>query len=148
MIDLIFNKVVEGWRNDRVSLLPHNNKAQVIAAFEKINRKCSADVIALYCATGGIDDGFMDDNLFTLWSLDKIVLQSPTYKAYDNESALDVAFADFLIESHAYYFRYENENISSIYTDWSEDGKIIKIADSVGEFFYIYLTDYEKLGLF
>ncbi|MBC7795488.1 MAG: hypothetical protein H7Z37_01285 [Pyrinomonadaceae bacterium] len=145
MLDLILNKVIEGWRNDKARLFPPNNRAEVVSAFEKINRKCSADVIELYCATGGMDEDSRDDKLFTLWSLNKIVLENTAFKG---ESVLDVAFGDYFIESHLYYFRYENENTSSVYTDGSKDGKIIKIADSVSEFFYIYLTDSKEIGLF
>lgn len=138
-----FKQVLENWRREKVTLFPPNNEAEIILAFEKVNRKCSADIIALYCVTGGMDDGELDSNGFAFWSLEKIIEKGVSYK-----DAVFVAFGDFLIESHAYYFHYEDKNKSSVYTDWSENGEIIKVADSINNFFELCLYNSEQIGLF
>jgi hypothetical protein len=144
MLDFyVLNKVFEKWRKESISLLPPNKEADVILAFNKIEQKCSADVVSLYCVTGGMENSVMDSNCFMFWSLEKIVQENIAYKTTEF-----AAFADFLIESHLYYFKFEDKNISSVYTDWSEGGKLIKIADTVNNFFEIYLSNSEKLGLF
>jgi hypothetical protein len=56
-------------------------------------------------------------------------------------------FADFLIESHRYAFKYENENTSSVYSN-CESEDFVKIADSIEQFFDLYLTNPNKIGLF
>jgi hypothetical protein len=81
----------------------------------------------------------MNSECFSFWSLKKVIEEN-------NQKGL--AFADFLIDSHRYYFKYEDENRSSVHTDWFEGGQMIKIADSVNEFFEMYLRSSEKLGLF
>lgn len=133
------NQAVENWREERIELLPPNSAAQVLAAFVQMNARCSADIIELYSVTGGFDD--CDSKCFTLWSLNRIIKESAVYKS------CGVAFGDFLIESHAYYFKYENDFVSSVYTDFYQ-AIPTKIADSVNDFFELYLNNSEELGLF
>ena len=139
---IVINQVIDNWRKDGIKLLPPCNEAEIISVFAKMNQKLSADIIKLYCAVGGMDDNVMDSKCFSFWSIDKMIRERTAY------NCSGVAFGDFLIESHAYYFNYEDANISSIYTDWSEGGELIKIADSVNDFFKIYLSNSEELGLF
>ncbi len=85
-------------------------------------------------------DGDMDESLLSVWTLAEIKernspLSSLTY------------FADFLIESHRYAFKYENVNISSVYSNHETDD-FIKVADSVEQFFDLYLTNPNEIGLF
>jgi hypothetical protein len=135
------NKVLENWRKQGITMLPPRQDAEIISAFTKMNQKLSADVIDLYRTTGGMDDGEMDSNCFTLWSFEKFIEENNAFRH------LQLAFGDFLIESHLYYFEYENENNSSVFADWKTK-QPEKIADSLNEFFEIYLHNSEQLGLF
>jgi hypothetical protein len=135
------NRVLENWRKEDIRLLPPYKETEIVSAFAKMNQKLSADVIHLYRTTGGMEDGEIDSNCFTLWSLEKVVEENNAF------GSPQLAFADFLIESHLYYFEYENENRSRVFNDWKAK-ELEKIADSVNEFFEIYLRDSEQLGLF
>ncbi len=56
-------------------------------------------------------------------------------------------FGDFLIFSHLYGYKYENEEVSSVYSDF-ETGEYLKITESVEEFFDLYLTNPVEIGLY
>jgi hypothetical protein len=82
-----------------------------------------------------------DSHCWSLWTLDQLV--------EENSNRVDdfVAFGDFLICSHLYYFKFENDEISSVWYD-CEHAEPDKIAESVEDFFRIYLENPEKLGMF
>ncbi len=83
----------------------------------------------------------MDNSLFSFWTLNQLVDANEKYKS---DFTL---FGDFLIDSHYCGFKYENENLSSVYSDF-ESGKLLKIADSVEEFFNLYLTSPIEVGFY
>ena len=99
---------VEKWRHEEVVVLPPIEPSIVTAKFRKIGRQCSNDVLTLYAATGGMEDGESDSHLWSLWSLEKVVSETSRY------SRPYILFADFSINSHLYCFKYENEEESSV----------------------------------
>ena len=56
-------------------------------------------------------------------------------------------FGDFLIFSHLYRYKYENEDVSSVYCDFGT-GEYLKTSNSVEEFFDLYLTNPTGVGLY
>ena len=138
----VIDDVVRKWRKDGVSLLPPADVASVIAALDKTGRRYSRDIVALYCATGGMPDGESEDHVWSLWPLEQVVSESSSY------GRPHLPFADFLIHSHLYCFRYEDEGRSSVYMDYSSDEDPERLAGSVSEFFELYLTNPGKLGMF
>jgi hypothetical protein len=134
--------VLASWLKEGVSLLPPADEAGVISALTKTGRRYSRDVVALYCATGGMRDGESDSHVWSLWPLEKVVAENA---GYDRPHLL---FADFLIHSHLYCFRYEDEGRSAVCVDYFDGREPSALAGSVGEFFDLYLKDPGKLEMF
>lgn len=101
-------KVIEGWRKQRIVLLEPCEEAATVSGLAQIGRNVSRDVIEMYCVTGGMEDGESDERLFSLWSLDRV-------KTDNAQCACPrILFADFLIESHFYFFQFEDNYRSSV----------------------------------
>lgn len=135
-------KAIESWRREGIGLLPPNEETAVADALSKTGRKYSRDVIALYCAVGGMKDYESDSHIWSLWSLDRVVSEN---SGHDRPYIL---FADYLIGSHCYYFKYEDDERSSVCMDYFNEEEAERIADSVGEFFEIYLRNPRDVGIF
>ena len=138
----LMDDVLRRWRRDGVSLLPPHDVVSVITALDKTERRYSSDVIALYCATGGMPDGESDTKMWSLWPLEQVVLENAKYERPH------LLFADFLINSHLYCFRYENEERSSVCVDYFDGNEPEVLADSVEEFFELYLKNQGALRMF
>lgn len=128
-------KVVQQWKKEGLEISPPSSEQQIIDCFQKIKKPISKDVLEFYIFTGGVSEGEMDSELFSFWTLKEIIEENLRLKS---EVAL---FADFLIFSHCYGFKYENLMISSVYIDWLGQFPLTKVADSVEEFFDIYLKN-------
>ena len=133
--------VLKRWREEGIRLLPPMEETDVIAAMAKTGRKVSRDVVSLYCATGGMEDGEMDE-LFSLWPLERVVSESSCY------GRPHIPFADFLINSHFYCFRYESAERSSVCVDYLNGEEPERVAGSVSEFLELYLREPGKLEMF
>jgi hypothetical protein len=99
-------------------------------------------VLALYAATGGMEEGESDSHLWSLWSLEKVISETSRY------SRPYIPFADFSINSHLYCFKYENEEESSVRIDYVNGEEPELIAGSVEEFFQLFDRDAGKLRMF
>ena len=133
---------IEKWRREGINLLPPNEESTVIAELSKTGRKYSRDVVALYCAIGGMPDGESDSHVWSLWSLDRVISETSRYdRPY-------ILFADFLIDSHLYCFKYENDERSSVCVDYFNGEEPEQVAASVDEFFELYLKSPKDLEMF
>jgi hypothetical protein len=141
MADLIsLNAVLRKWQEEGVGLLPPVDDTYAIATLDSIGRQSSRDVVNLYCATGGMKDD--DFRFWSLWSLDRVVTENLRYdRPY-------ILFADFLINSHFYCFKYESSERSSVCIEYFNGEEPERIADSINDFFDLYLRSPEKLGMF
>jgi hypothetical protein len=138
----VLETVIENWRREGINLLPSNEEAAVIAMLNGTGRKYSRDVVALYCTTGGMADGESDSHVWSLWPLARIVLENSRYEhPY-------ILFADFLIDSHLYCFRYENNETSSVCIEYGDGHEPKRVAGSVNEFFELYLRNPSSLEMF
>ncbi|MEP6569999.1 MAG: hypothetical protein ABJC10_09515, partial [Acidobacteriota bacterium] len=133
---------IKNWRRTGVSLLPPNGEAAVITALSRMGRKYSRDIVALYCATGGMPEAETDSRDWSLWPLDKVVSEN---SEYDRPHIL---FADFLINSHLYCLKYETDERSSVRLDYFNGDEPREVAASVNEFFEIYLRTPGDLEIF
>lgn len=52
-----------------------------------------------------------------------------------------------MIYSHFYGYKFENEKISSVYSDF-ETGEFMKVSDSTEECFHLYITNPIEIGLY
>jgi hypothetical protein len=128
--------MIQKWERDGVTLLPPHDEEEVVRELSRLGRSFSRDVVGLYCATGGMDDE-ADGECLTLWTLERMVaenLKSPRPQ---------LLFMDFLINSHCYGLQYEDADTSSVYIDYFV-GEPERVANSLDEFFKLYLTDCHK----
>lgn len=134
-------KVIECWRKQRIGLPKPCEDAVILSVLTQPNRKVSRDVIEMYRMTGGMEDGEMDEHLFSLWSLDRVKMENARY------ACRGISFADYLINSHFYFFQFEDQHRSSVYVDYGDALSPQQVAESVNEFFESYLTNSAKLQL-
>lgn len=134
-------KVREIWELERLKIAEPLTEAQVVESLARLNRWISQDVIEVYSTLGGMLDYAMDELLLSFWTIERICEEN---KQWDSEL---IFFADFLIDSHFYGFKFENEKISSVYLYYGDDD-FKKIADSFDEFLKLYIEEPDKLGVF
>lgn len=134
-------QVLRKWRAAGVELLPPYDDTHVATVIKSLGQPLSRDVAGLYRVIGGMKDGEMDDLCFSLWPLDRVL-------AENQKNSLDgIIFADFLIDSHVYLFRYAGADVSTVYVDYG-DGKAPQlVAASLQEFFQLYVSGPEQIGL-
>ncbi len=88
-----------------------------------------------------MEEGYSDSFMWSLWSLDRIVSENLNY------SRPHILFADFMIHSYFYCFKYEDAEISSVYVDYFNEEEPHRVADSVENFFELYLSDPQKIQI-
>jgi hypothetical protein len=133
---------IEKWKREEIVLRPPIEPSVVTAKLSALGRLCSRDVLALYAATGGMDDGDSDSHLLSLWSFEKMISETARYgRPY-------ILFGDFLIDSHLYCFKYEDEESSSVVVDYVNGEEPELIAGTVEEFFRLLNSDASKLVMF
>ena len=134
--------VVAKWRAEGVDLLPPLEELQLIATVGSLGQTVSRDVAELYRATSGMSDGDMDSLCFSLWPPERLARENQKH------SVDGVLFADFLIDSHLYLFRYEDSDRSSVHVEHFDGKGPQRVADSITEFFELYLETPEKVYLY
>jgi hypothetical protein len=133
---------IQRWNREDLRLLPPIEESVIKASLGNLGRACSRDVLALYCLTGGMEDGYSDSHMLSLWPFQKVIAETARYtRPY-------IMFADFLIDSHLYCFRYENQERSSVVVDYVNGEEPDLVTESVEEFFRLLNCDAEKLGMF
>jgi hypothetical protein len=141
MIELMnMHRVIEQWRREGVELLPAGEEAEVIQKLGSLDQMLSRDVVDLYCTTGGMADGGMDEKCWSLWPLERVVEENSL------RPLSTLVFADSLINSHFYRLKWESVEASAVYLDYTV-GEPERAAGSLDEFFHLYLTDLKKIGL-
>ena len=140
-------KVINRWHKENLGLVSPYSERRILDSFAAVGNLISNDVFELYNVVGGMSDGEIDLTLLSFWSLEQVIKENSLKSEYTLLESEYTLFADFLVYSHLYAFKYENENTSSIHSDY-ETGEFVKIANSVEEFFNIYLTNPNKIGLF
>jgi len=134
------DSVVKMWQHQGVWLLPPADESTVVTELRRTGRMISRDVIDLYCMTGGMADGDSYE-LWSLWPLKQIVAENSKYKRPY------ILFADFLINSHLYCLKYESEKTSAVLVDFFDGEEPKRVADSLVEFFELYLRDPNRLEI-
>lgn len=137
----IIQKVIEKWKGENLEITKPCSEKQIQSSFSRIGKPISKDILQVYTTFGGLADCEMDSNLFSFWTLKQLVVENLEFKTNLT------LFGDFLIFSHLYGYKYENENVSSVYTDYGI-GECTKVSESVEEFFDLYLTNPMEIGLY
>ena len=116
-----------------MQLLPPEDETSVRRILTEISIPVANDVVAIYSLTGGMADGEMDENCFTLWPLARIVEESRTSQSANLE------FGDFLIDSHRYAFKSVDRETSSVQEHhYSEPSDVYEVCESATAFFERY----------
>ena len=132
--------ISELWKKEGLNLAKLLSPDEVKNAFTNLGILISSEVVEVYSNLGGVIDWESDSVCFSFWTLERVL--------EENGSNGELTFfADFLINSHLYGFKFENENVSSIHIYYGEN-EIEKVANSFDEFFEIYLANPGKLVLF
>jgi hypothetical protein len=129
------------WRREGVRLLPPPDEREVFETLRRTGRPFARDVVGLYRTTGGMEDGGMDDECLTLWTLGRVLDENL------KRSRPELLFMDFLIDSHAYGLRREDDETSSVHVEYFDGGPLRRVADSLDEFFRLRLTNSLRLFL-
>lgn len=130
-------KVKERWKLEGLSLAEPLSEDEIIDAFANLGILLSTEVIEVYSNLNGFNENEMDSEWLTFWTMEKILRENEANSDY-------VYFADFLIDSHHYAFKFKDAGRSAVYVHYSEEVRA-KIADSFDEFFELYLGYPEKL---
>lgn len=135
----VLQDVKKYWRVQKLTTGEVFSKNDLIRIFAEHKLLVSQDVIEVFSVIGGFDENEMDSECLAFWTIEKILKENKPNTEF-------VYFADFLIDSHHYAFKFEDGINSSIYIYYSEKDRP-KVASSFAEFFELYLTDTSRLFL-
>jgi hypothetical protein len=127
------NTLLKRWANEDVGALPGVEASSVQACFASLDSVATADVIALYAEIGGMDK--MDKEYWRHWSLSEIESENKS------PSPSGVLFADYMISCWCYRVKAVSQEVSAVYIDFFNDKNPTLVANSLEEFFSMYLKD-------
>jgi hypothetical protein len=134
----ISQRLATHWRNANITLLPGVDPAEIDRVFAALNFPLTDDVRRHYATLGGFVDYEWDETMLSLRSLNRIAEER-------SERRGDIlCFADFLISSHEYGFRYVNDATSLVVIDHYRNSAThppYNIAPNVETFFERCLRD-------
>lgn len=134
-----YHRAMDYWRSRGIELLPAATTEEIAAAFARLNRPLSADVARLYSAAAGFAD-HESDHWWSFWSLDRFVEEN------EKRDSEHLWFADWLIGSHMYAFRYISPDASAVFMDLNRlDCPPTQIANHVADFLGKYLDNPEAV---
>lgn len=126
-------KVVARWTSENTGHTPPLGPSRVKEMLQMLTEEVPEDAIALYCQTGGVAEGDMDNNLFSLWPLEKVVEEA------QSTPSKRVEFGDFLIDSHRYSLAFtEGRSEVWINSPSGNPNDDHRIFESLTEFFVRY----------
>ena len=125
--------VVARWTGENTEHTPPLGSSRVKELLQMLTDEAPGDAITLYCETGGMEEGHMDNNLFSLWPLEKVIAEARS------GPGKRVEFGDFLIDSHRYSLAFtegRSEVWINAYSGNPNDDH--RIFDSLTDFFVKY----------
>ncbi|WP_222612438.1 hypothetical protein [Undibacterium flavidum] len=122
--------MIERWKSEGVVLLPPETEQVTRSTFSKIGAVATSDVVSMYAILGGMQE--MDKECWRLWSLADIQVDNT------KSIATGVLFSDYLIECWSYRLVPNDNDTSSVFADYFNDDKCIRVANSLEEFFGLY----------
>jgi len=134
-------RCIQAWKQMGVQLLPPAHHDKIDAIMKEIGRRASADIFQLYESSGGFAGGACDAHVWSFWPLERVREVNDAYPRPQ------MAFSDGLIDSFYLCFQFEDELVSSVWVDHGIDMDLVRVADSLAEFFELYLSHPERIGL-
>lgn len=138
----VFNRVLDFWTSGDVSLVQPLGHDATVARFREAGLSPAEDLLKFYSIVGGMQDYAMDGDLWSCWSIDKIISQVAQY------ARPGIPFGDWLTHSHVHVARAESAVLSSIWVDGFSGGEPKKVADSLEDFLDRYLRKDETTCIF
>ena len=138
----IYKRVLESWNTGQVSLVQPLGYDATLARFLAAGLNPAEDVTKFYSLVGGMTDYETDLDLWSCWSIDKIISEIGEY------SRPGIPFGDWSIHSHVHIARAESTILSSIWVDHFSGGEPEKVADSLEDFLDRYLKKDETTLVF
>jgi len=138
----IFNRVLESWNSDRVSLVPPLEYSATVERFRAAGLIPAEDLATFYSIVGGMTDYETDTDLWSCWSIDKIISEVVEYPREG------IPFGDWSIHSHIHVARAESGDRTSVWVDCYSGTEPEKVADSLEDFLDRYLKKDETTWIF
>lgn len=138
----VFSRVLDTWKADGIPLVRAMDYEATAKRFRAAGLEPAKDFIRFYSTVGGMIDYETDHNLWSCWSIDKIIEEMSGYPRSG------ICFADWLIHSHIHVVRAENEERSSVWVDYFSGNEAEKVADSLDDFLDRYLKKDETTIIF
>jgi hypothetical protein len=137
MLQNALQKVIDKWKKEELKLEKPLSITELNAACANSGILPAKEIIEVYSNFNGFAEDDLDSECMTFWTIKKMLSE------YQKESQY-VVFADFLIDSHWYAFKANDEKTASIYLYYGDEDAA-KVSNSFAEFFELYLTEPAKL---
>ena len=138
----VYVRVLEKWKSADVPLAPMLERAVIEQRFRTAGLDVGGDFVEFYATVGGMTDSATDSDLWSCWSIEKVLQEAQTY---EREGVL---FADWCIHSHIHLVRRESATRSSVWVDFFSDDEPQKVSDSLDDFLERYLAKDETTYIF
>ena len=125
--------MLKRWALEDVGVLPGVEASSVRSTFSSLGATATEDVIELYAAIGGMEK--MDGEYWRHWPLSEILSENTSSSPYG------ILFADYLISSWCYRLKATSNDSSRVYIDFFDGNAPTLVADSLREFFNLYVQD-------
>ena len=110
--------------------------------FQTAGLDVGSDFVEFLVTVGGMTDSEDDSDLWSCWSIEKIVRETQSYKREG------VLFADWCIHSHVHLVRRKSATRSSVWVVFFSDDEPQKVSDSFDDFLERYLAKDETTYIF
>src|SRR5262245_46136188 len=128
---------VDRWRKAGVELNPPANSESLKELARFIGCDVPSDLARFYNLANGMVDYETEDDMVSFWSIERIVTENDAKAVVDERGpCLDVAFADWMIESWRFYLRVAGGEVVGVFAEGGGPK-----ANSLVEFFRLYLSE-------
>lgn len=135
--------MIDRWQSEGLVLLPPEPESRVRQAFSSVGSAPTSDVIAMFAAFGGMQD--CDQELWRLWSLAEIQDEnrkdSSSSLWYSDYASSGVWFSDYAVCAWCYRLVPNEDSTSSVFAEFASNVPSKKVANSLAEFFSIYVEN-------
>jgi hypothetical protein len=139
----ILEEVKQHWLSENIALAPPPGQAELDKQLIALGVRPTDEIRRVFSTLNGFaDDGEMDSECVSFWTLQRMLDGN---RRYGVKEPRYIHFADFLIDSHTYAFRQTESDFVAVYCCHYSADHVVKIADSLEEFFEYYLTDVMRL---
>ncbi|MBA0885494.1 SMI1/KNR4 family protein [Flavobacterium undicola] len=135
MENISIDKIIDQWTNKKIKLSPPSTMELIKATEEILSFQFPDDFKEFYLKLDGFADWDWTENMFSIWPLARII------EEYNNESDKNfIVFADYLINSHQYGFKKDQNGVFKSYGEQPEF-----IAETFSEIIFLINSDADIL---